>query len=293
MGHGASSADISVVIPYFNDARTIHRALESVRLALPRAERIVVDDGSDVALGELDDVVVLRQANSGPGAARNLGASHATRDWMIFLDADDVLCTSISRALPLLGPGVGLVSGPVLVQSGSTEKLTAPIALNGVGATAGLLAASFIVSKQLFDSCAGYDPLIRFGENTDLVIRCADGARRRSLEVRTSPESFSIYHAPPEAGRRLYDHRRLQSTEHLLRRGRIDLEDPAERSRMHSIAAVAASRTRHYGGAVFHAARAARLQPSRVTAARLLATLTGPIARLWWARADRGSAPSK
>lgn len=102
MEQGASSADISVVIRYFNDAQTIHRALESVRLALPRAEQIVVDDGSDRALGELDGVLVLRQANSGPGAARNLGASHATRDWMIFLDADDVLCTSISRALPLL-----------------------------------------------------------------------------------------------------------------------------------------------------------------------------------------------
>ncbi len=61
------------------------------------------------------------------------------------------------------------MSGPVLVQSGSTEKLTAPIALNGVGATAGLLAASFIVSKQFFDPCGGYDPLIRLGENTDIT----------------------------------------------------------------------------------------------------------------------------
>lgn len=284
MSADPSGSDVSVVIPYFNGGATIRRAVDSVTLALPGAERIVVDDGSEQPLEGLDAAIVVRQNNSGPGAARNLGVSHSTGRWIVFLDADDELCVDIARALPLLDDEVGIVSGSVSVRSGGTEQVAPPIALGGVGVFASLLAGSFIVSKTLFETCGGYDPKVRFGENTDVIIRCVQAAVDRSLAVRTSPEIFSTYHDQPDLDRRRYDDRRLESTEYLLDRGRIDLEDPRERARMHSIAAVAASRTRRYRRAISHAARAARLEPSFSTAMRLLATLTGPLARRRWVK---------
>jgi len=84
----------SVVIPAFNSAATLARAIESVRAQTwPAHEIIVVDDGSTDATaavaGRFEDVRLLRQKNSGVAAARNAGAVAACGDWLAFLDADD------------------------------------------------------------------------------------------------------------------------------------------------------------------------------------------------------------
>ena len=85
----------SVVIPAYNSAATLARAIESVRAqSWPAHEIIVVDDGStdataDVARQFGEDVRLIRQPNSGVSAARNAGAAAASGDWLAFLDADD------------------------------------------------------------------------------------------------------------------------------------------------------------------------------------------------------------
>lgn len=85
----------SVVIPVFNGAATIGRAIESVlRQTYAASELVVVDDGSTdetarVVSGFGRGVVYLCQANAGVSAARNNGARRATGEWLAFLDADD------------------------------------------------------------------------------------------------------------------------------------------------------------------------------------------------------------
>jgi glycosyltransferase involved in cell wall biosynthesis len=85
----------SVIIPAFNAAATLARAVESVRAqSWPAHEIIVVDDGSTDATAETarhlgDGVHLIQQSNSGVSVARNAGASAATGDWLAFLDADD------------------------------------------------------------------------------------------------------------------------------------------------------------------------------------------------------------
>ena len=85
----------SIVIPAYNAATTLARAIESVRAqSWPAHEVIVVDDGStddtaDVASQVGGAVRLIRQPNSGVSAARNAGAAAATGDWLAFLDADD------------------------------------------------------------------------------------------------------------------------------------------------------------------------------------------------------------
>ncbi len=86
---------ISVIIPTYNRAHTLKRALDSV-LAQTRAanEIIVVDDGSTDATEQLikqnyPQVIYVRQANQGVSAARNTAIKIAKGEWLALLDSDD------------------------------------------------------------------------------------------------------------------------------------------------------------------------------------------------------------
>lgn len=87
--------NISVVIPAYNSARFLPRALDSV-LAQTHSvqEIIVVDDGSQDNTREVVEaygvpVRYVHQANGGPSLARNHGIELARHPWVAFLDADD------------------------------------------------------------------------------------------------------------------------------------------------------------------------------------------------------------
>jgi glycosyltransferase involved in cell wall biosynthesis len=87
---------VSFLIPAFNEGRTIAELIERVS-ALPfEKELIVVDDGSTdetpailkrLAVGR-DDLLVIRQANRGKGAALRAGIPHITGDVVVIQDAD-------------------------------------------------------------------------------------------------------------------------------------------------------------------------------------------------------------
>lgn len=85
----------AVIIPVYNGAKTLARALDSVLAQMyPAYEIIVVDDGSrdasaEIAAGHGERVRLLRQEKRGVSAARNAGAAAASAEWLCFLDADD------------------------------------------------------------------------------------------------------------------------------------------------------------------------------------------------------------
>lgn len=93
--------NVSVVIPTYNRRERLASALASVlRQTRPVDEIVVVDDGSTDGTQEMLDafarqhadipVVVVRQENRGPSAARNAGMKAARGDLIAFLDDDDV-----------------------------------------------------------------------------------------------------------------------------------------------------------------------------------------------------------
>ena len=90
-----SIRSVSVVIPAYNAAHFIRRALDSVLgQTVSVHEIIVVDDGSkdstcDVVRSYGSRVKLLVQENGGPSAARNKGISSSTGEFIAFLDADD------------------------------------------------------------------------------------------------------------------------------------------------------------------------------------------------------------
>lgn len=86
---------VTLIIPTFNRAALLKRALESVyaQIVSP-AEIIVVDDGStdntaQIIKKNFPDVIYFYQENKGVSAARNYGVKKASNQWIAFLDADD------------------------------------------------------------------------------------------------------------------------------------------------------------------------------------------------------------
>ena len=86
---------ISVIIPTYNRAHLLPRALDSIlsQSCLPN-EIIVVDDGSTDDTSVLmtsvyPEIVFIQQSNTGVSCTRNVGIKRASGDWIAFLDSDD------------------------------------------------------------------------------------------------------------------------------------------------------------------------------------------------------------
>jgi hypothetical protein len=86
---------LSVVIPTYNRARVVPRAIESaLAQRFPPFEVILVDDGStDDTLTAvhpfLERITLVRQPNRGAAIARNRGVDISSGNWIAFLDSDD------------------------------------------------------------------------------------------------------------------------------------------------------------------------------------------------------------
>lgn len=100
---------VSIIIPVFNRADVLPRALDSVNNQTYRnIELVLVDDGSSEDISSVIMNVMaasslsfqlIRQQNLGPGAARRVGLSCARGKYIVYLDSDDELHPSMVEIL--------------------------------------------------------------------------------------------------------------------------------------------------------------------------------------------------
>lgn len=125
---------VSVVIPCYNAAACLARAIQSVqRQGVADTEVIVVDDASTdgtVVLAEQlrsefpNLRIVVQPENGGPAKARNAGLRQACGEYVCFLDADDAYGENVfSRCLALLdgSPWIQAVDFPVRLVNSHRE----------------------------------------------------------------------------------------------------------------------------------------------------------------------------
>jgi glycosyltransferase involved in cell wall biosynthesis len=88
---------ISIIIPCYNSEKYISEAIESaLNQTYPNIEVIVIDDGStDKSVEEIqkygDKIIWETGVNRGAPAARNRGLKKSNGEFVLFLDADDML----------------------------------------------------------------------------------------------------------------------------------------------------------------------------------------------------------
>ncbi len=102
------SRKITTIIPFFNNESTLPIMLDSILNGiLVPDEIILIDDGStDSSANIAKDyqrknsfIRYYYQNHAGVSAARNLGISNATGDWISFLDADDFIEKNMYKAM--------------------------------------------------------------------------------------------------------------------------------------------------------------------------------------------------
>ncbi|MBE9078733.1 glycosyltransferase [Romeria aff. gracilis LEGE 07310] len=203
----------SIIIPTYNRPRQIVACLESLtRLDYPRDrfEVIVVDDGSDEPLDAVVEpfqkvlnLVLLRQANAGPAAARNRAADKAQGRYIAFTDDD---CMPARDWLQKLA--ACFAQKPVCIVGGRTVNAldNNPFSMtsqniismgydhyNAVRDQARFFASNnMVVPKQEFLELGGFDESFTTSEDRELCDRWIHAG----YPMTYAPEVV-IYHAHP------------------------------------------------------------------------------------------------
>jgi glycosyltransferase involved in cell wall biosynthesis len=254
---------LTVVIPVLDGVDHIDRCIASVHV--PGVEVIVVDDGStdgtaDYVEERWPDVLVLRQDNKGPSAARNAGARVGSGDWIAFLDADDRVLPGWVEALSSGGPDHGVVTvAALMVRNGVRSTVPAAgIARVTEGVHGRFLAGTFALRQSIFTVIGGYDESMGFSENLELGFRVRDACDHLGLEFRQIDEELIEIRQAVDLQKRYssYADRRALAARRMLSVHRERFaNDPASRRTHWRIIAVVERQQGRWGRFVLAAAR--------------------------------------
>jgi glycosyltransferase involved in cell wall biosynthesis len=198
----------SIIIPTFNRAHLISRAIESVLAQVfSDWEMIVVDDGSTDATGDVvrifsdNDLRIHYHytENEGAAAARNFGCSLASGKYFTFLDSDDEYLAghlslraemiSAEPAIELIHSNVEVIGDKMIADKFDMTKL---ISIDDC-----IIGGTFFIRRDLFKRLGGFAN-IPYGDDNDFYARATEiGALIRKIETptywyyRTEPDSIT------------------------------------------------------------------------------------------------------
>lgn len=187
----------SIIIPVFNQEQYLWEAIESALDQTVKCEIIVINDGSTdnslrLAKSYEPRVKVIDQVNKGLASARNTGIMNATGEYILPLDADDILlenCVETMQKFAKRGPDViassfktfGVNSGEVILTN--TPTLEEFKTLNRIGYFSA-------IKRSVLLARGGYNPKMTWGyEDWDLWIDIF----KRGHSLCLIPEPLMLY----------------------------------------------------------------------------------------------------
>lgn len=237
---------VSIVIPCYNDADFIERAVNSaLNQTYCSKEIIVVDDGSDektkAVLKSIEPKIdlLIVQENQGQSNARNNGINTAHGDLIIVLDSDDYFePTFTERAVEIISN-----RDDVKIATCWARRITENDNLIDIFKPGGGELNSFILENGSFGSCmfrksdwekvGGYDELMKQGfEDWEFYIRLIESGgeayvipevlfnyriRKNSTTARANKIKYNLRHFILNKHQNLYKEHHLAYADYLLK----------------------------------------------------------------------------
>lgn len=178
---------IGIVIPVYNKERFISTTLDSINnLTIKPNEVIIIDDGStDRSLEIIKNIKlktkcnIITQRNQGVSKARNIGIKESISDYILFLDADDILHQDalvyfneyINRGYKIIAGNRINKNGNISVDTNSDIEFTQIIYLNKLYKNINLCWTSAVLLKKdlLFNN--NFNEKFSHGEDRELFYR--------------------------------------------------------------------------------------------------------------------------
>jgi glycosyltransferase involved in cell wall biosynthesis len=191
-----NTPSVSIVIPLYNKARHIARAIQSaLNQTYSDYELVIVDDGSTDDGVKVTEAIrdprirLISQANAGVSAARNRGIAESRADLIAFLDADDEWLPGHLETIKRLSekyPDCGAYSTAYRIVAPDGKRIV-PVhdgipasAWEGVipnyfrsATTFPIWPSAVAIPRQVFDSVGLFPVGVARGEDVDMFCRIA------------------------------------------------------------------------------------------------------------------------
>jgi len=177
---------ISAIIPTFNRANFILKAINSIQNQTYKAnEIIIIDDGSTddtkKILKNFKNTRIIRTKNKGVSHARNVGIKAAKNEWIAFLDSDDEWQKDkIKKQIDfhLQNPNIlfshseekWIRNGKEIRYPKSLKKPSGECFLQNIS-TCRIAASSVMMHKSIFEDIGYFDEGLRVCEDFDMWLR--------------------------------------------------------------------------------------------------------------------------
>lgn len=170
---------ISIVITAYNYGEYLEEAIESAYNQTVQAhEIIVVNDGSTDDTKEIAErymfkqfpyisspVTVINQINKGLPSARNTGIMAATGDYILFLDADDVLMeNAVEKIDSEINAMHADIVAPSFIEFGKSDRqvILQTFTMEDLK-VANRIAYCQAIKRSVLVECGGYSPKMKWG----------------------------------------------------------------------------------------------------------------------------------
>ena len=194
---GKERPTVVVIIPFYNGADWVERAIKSVVAQTVKPDEfIVVNDGSKPeereALGKLADTYkfeIIDKPNGGQGSARNAGVKASKSEFISLLDQDDYYFPDHIRdlvdALPINDSRLGFVYADLCAADGRGNILHSNMLRDVPGTTHPkqghipnllrfdlfILPSAALIERTAFEAVGGFDEQFTGYEDDDLFLR--------------------------------------------------------------------------------------------------------------------------
>ena len=184
----------SVIVPAYNEQAWVGHTLRRIQRAIDvvgrdMCEMIVVDNASSdrtAEVAEENGARVVREQHRGVGRARNKGASAATGDLLVFVDADTLVPDQLLARIREVMSQAGYIGGAVQVKY--THPRRSVRWYLAVEHVVGMLAhiargATQFCWREVFQALGGYDANLWMNEDVDFYRRLAKYARKNGRSI--------------------------------------------------------------------------------------------------------------